>query len=293
MNRNVVLSYDRDLPLLWFLWRWKLSTVAALTKKFYPTCSEKTAYNRLLALRQGKVIQMRGDSAGQKFICTLDQNGYDALAESLPPLKENGYKSERIGHDFVTTAFQLGEWLLDTPKTVEFFTEQQLRRIHQDAYPKWVPRSDLHRPDGYTRVESGTSQKVFSIEVELSNKRDVDYKNIGDFYNRYRSVTNILWLLPSQHTAHNIHQKMKAAAQNSQDNHSFVLVGDFLINGWESKIVAGCDLGESIRTVMGASPHEKPSMLSGPILTRFLLDTRKSPHTSVAYRGFQFGDFRD
>ena len=58
MSYNVVLSENREIPLLLFLWKWKVSTTAALIQKFFPNCKGKTAYNRILSLRKAGLIQM-------------------------------------------------------------------------------------------------------------------------------------------------------------------------------------------------------------------------------------------
>jgi len=101
VSKNVILSNQREIPLLHFLWKWKLVSVAALTKKFFPMCSEKTAYNRLLTLRHAGLITLRSDGKGENFICSLDAKGFAGIQEDLQPLAENGYMSEHLGHDFL------------------------------------------------------------------------------------------------------------------------------------------------------------------------------------------------
>lgn len=293
MSKNVILSDAREVPLLHFLWKWKISTTAALTRRFFPKCSGKTAYNRLLALRHAGLIRVFADRQGQKFVCTLDRKGFEAIKEHLPLMQEEGYKSEQIGHDLLASAFHLGEWLLEKPDSTTLYSEQQLRRVHPDLYPAWVPRSEIHRPDGYTQTLMGERLATVAIEVELSNKRDVDYLKIAEFYEHYRKIARVLWLVPRRSAGLSLQEKMDGAFRGSASPHQFILLEDFTKIGWHSEIAFGSDQGKTLLSVISEKTHEKYRKEPGAILSHVLLDTRKSPHTSDIYNGYEFGDFRD
>ncbi len=293
MSRNVILSESREVPLLLFLWKWKVLSTAALTLKFFQGCSGKTAYNRLLSLRHAGLIQIRSDGPGQKFVCALHRKGFDAISEYLPPLKEKGFKSEQIGHDLVVSAFQLGDWLLDKPEGATLFSEQQLRRIYPDMYPDWVPRSEIHRPDGYTRTLIGDHLATIAIEVELSAKRDADYLKVAEFYSYYQTIARVLWLVPRRSMALSIQERVNKSHNAITSPHNFVLLEEFQKLGWHAGILLGQDQGKSVMSFLAGKLPEKPPILSGAVPSLALLDTRKSPHTSSVYRSYQFGDFRD
>ena len=129
------MSEQRDIPLLVFLWQWKLSTTAALACRFFPERSLPTAYHRLWLLEKAKFIREHTDRYRKRFAWGLDQKGYHAIRELLPALREEGYKSENIGHDLLVTAVHIGDWLLGAPTGAEVFSEQQLRRYHSDYFP--------------------------------------------------------------------------------------------------------------------------------------------------------------
>lgn len=293
MIQNVILSDTREVPLLHFLWKWKVSTTAALTKKFFPNCKGKTAYNRLLALRHAGLIRVSSDGQGQKFICSLGRKGFEAIKEGLPLMKEEGFKSEHMGHDVLVSAFHLGEWLLEKPESTTLFSEQQLRRMYSDMYPAWIPRSDVHRPDGYTQTLLGDRLTTIAFEVELSNKRDPDYLKIAEFYENYPKIEKILWLVPRLSTAQTIQEKMDHVFHGVPSPHQFILLEEFTNLGWHSEIGLGVDQGKSILSVLSGKAQEKHRKSSGSILSQSLLDTRKSPHTSDTYHNYQLGDFRD
>ena len=293
MSKKVMLSRTRDVPILQFLWKWKVSTTAALVEKFFKNCSGKTAYNRLLALRQAGLIRINADGLGQKFVYSLDRKGFEAIRETLPLMQEEGYKSEQEGHDLLVAAFHLGEWLNEKPEVATLFSEQQLRRMYPDMYPAWVPKSEVHRPDGYTQTLIGDRLSTIAIEVEISNKRDADYLRIAEFYSHYSNIVRVLWLVPRHSTALNIQQKMIEVQNGTPSPHNFVLLDEFQKLGWHCEFDLGPDQGKTVLSLLSGKTPERYRKESGPILAHALLDTRKSPHTSDAYRGYQLGDFRD
>ncbi len=92
MKKNVVLSNEEKsfalIPLeVGF-------DIGSLIKKFFPSCSSRTGYSRLLALRHAGMIQVRSDGKRRSSF-VLDRRGFDAIREDLPILKQDGYKSEK------------------------------------------------------------------------------------------------------------------------------------------------------------------------------------------------------
>jgi hypothetical protein len=76
--------------MLEFLWKWKVSTTAALSKKFYPARRPQNAYKRLWELEKGGFIQAKLESTQRKSLWTLTRKGFQAIQERLPELKEEG-----------------------------------------------------------------------------------------------------------------------------------------------------------------------------------------------------------
>ncbi|MBI2712604.1 MAG: hypothetical protein HYX41_07115 [Bdellovibrio sp.] len=284
MGRNVVLSNSRDVPLLHFLWKWKVSSTAAIIRKFFPNIKGKSGYARILILRNAGIIRVHSDGHGKKFVCSLDRKGFEAIRETLPPMREDGFKSEQIGHDLLVSAFHLGEWLLEKPETATLFSEQQLRRMHPDMYPDWVPRSEVHRPDGYTQTLLGDHLATIAFEVELSNKRDSDYLKVAEFYEHYEKIERVLWLVPRQSTAIKIQEKMNQVLHGVPSPHNFILLEDFANSGWHAEIKFGSDKGKTLISLLSGKAMEKYWKTPSSSLTHALLDTRKSPYTSDSYR---------
>jgi hypothetical protein len=267
---------DREVRILIFLWKWKLVSNTALTsKRFFPATSDPRAYNRLLDLKRAALIEVRCDDKIQTFAWTLTQKGFKAIREFLPALREEGFRSEYFEHDFLVTAFHLGDWLIELPPNVRFFTEQELRRCAFDEYPSWVPRTE-HRPDGYFGFTGDDKIIPVAIEVELNRKTPSAYEGIGEFYADTSSVYRVLWCVPSIAAAKRIHTKIREFISVRNNIHNLILVSDFRDSGWQSPIIEGPEAGKTVRQFLGEIPRRKGVESTWNSTTRLLLQSRKS-----------------
>ncbi|MGK5085318.1 hypothetical protein WDW37_18690 [Bdellovibrionota bacterium FG-1] len=270
----------RDRELLYFLWKWKVCTTAGIARAIFPSFTPQSAYVRLWQLERASFIQCNSDRIARCHIWTLTRQGFERVQKTLPPLKEEGFKSENLLHDLVTTAIHLGNFMHNVPDGTALFSEQELRRLPLEFYPPWVPRSDRHRPDGYWYVPIGRPMATVALEVELSRKKEVEYEIIADFYAGEPQVIRVLWLTPVEATSHNLHSKIANALRGRPMIHNFVSYLAFVQAGWEAPIECGPEQGKSIGFLLG----EKPLTSRYPVSAKFLLDTRKSPHTSATWR---------
>lgn len=267
---------DREVRILIFLWKWKLVSNAALTsKRFFPVTSQARAYNRLLDLKRVGLIEVRCDDKIQNFAWTVTQKGFKAIREFLPALREEGFRSEYFEHDFLVTAFHLGDWLIELPSNVRIFTEQELRRCVFDEYPSWVPETS-HRPDGYFGFAGDDKIMPVAIEIELNRKTPTAYEGIGEFYADTTSVFRVLWLVPSVTAAKRIHSKIREYLSVRSNIHNFILVSDFRDLGWQSPIIEGPEAGKTIRQFLDEIPRRKGVESTWNSTAQLLLQSRKS-----------------
>jgi hypothetical protein len=278
-ERKTTLSSNRDVPILRFLWRWKLSTAAAITKRFFPDCTPHTAYKRILALRKGGYINCYTDRSGDDHFLGLGKNGFKVVRGSLPEGTEAGFRSEHMYHDLLVSAVHLGDCLLKDNPTIRTFTEQELRRLDKEFYPHWVPQRGSHRADGYWRVENEHRRKTIALEVERKFKTKAKYIDAAHFYHFNKNVDRVLWVVNTKRMAASIKKAIARAEIDKEDMHCFVTIPHFLKKGWEAKIIDGVEEGESIRELLGNIGGTCSEL--GPTLA--LLDTRKSPHKSRSY----------
>lgn len=286
---QLVLSEERDIPLLRFLWKWKVATTSALSEKFFAGKSPITSHKRLWSLeRSGFIRSQTISDDGKSFVWSLDRKGFQAIRDSLPVLGSEGFKSEYPSHDLLTSAFHLGDFFYETSTNVVLFSEQQLRRFSFEFYPKAIPKSVLHRPDGYSIIGGGQHQKLVAIEVELTPKAAAEYEQVAEFY-RSEKIDDVLWLVPRTTMANRIQRILDRRVVPGESVHSFVTYENFKNLGWQAVFMSGKLAGQMVRTVYGNKPETEPKNVSA----RLLLDTRKAPHRSKVYRSFTVAEILD
>lgn len=277
---KVKLSDERDIPLLGFLWRWKVVTTRALHAKFFPETSLVAAYHRLNRLERAGIIKSVCDERAQNFHWTLSKKGFEAIRSFLPALREEGFASEHVRHDGLVSAFHLGEWLNVRPENVQLFSEQQLRRYATESLPSWIPSPEIHRPDGYWGIPAKGIILPVAVEVELAQKASAFYQSVGDYYSEEQSVLRVMWLVELESQARSIQKQIVKLVSQRGDIHNFVSLDQFTQHGWSAKICSGPETGKSIREslhlLMQRQGGQPAVNSSSTLTTQHLLDARKS-----------------
>lgn len=260
---------EHEHYILMALWKWKLITTAGLSEMFYPDLDKNTAYRKIAHLEKVGHIQteflIRGKSASA---WTLSRQGFQEISQFLPEMNDVGYKSETQYHDWLATAFHLGAWLKGHSDDIELFSEQELRRLPLDAYPGWVPNRDIHRPDGYSRVQIGLKKATIAIEVELSRKAKSAYEILGKFYEDEPKVSRVLWLVTSRRRAQSILDRIKSSVGNKCGIHHFCILQDFQRLGWQAPLHFGYEQGKPVAFLMGQALAESPQNSAELLLLR-------------------------
>jgi hypothetical protein len=290
-KKRAVLS-DDDIRLLSFLWKWKVSTTAALAARFYPHKNLRRAYNRLLVLEKTGIIQSRADIRGERYLWTLTREGYRRIRHTLPSeLEEEGFESKALGHDLLCSAVLAGDWLLlKTPPDLIRVTEQQLSRLKKTdrAMPDYEGYSD-HRSDGYWYYKA--TKKLIGLEVQISRQKIRDYQRVGEFYEENPQIETVLWVVSEISLARSILKGLAGYGKGTK-KHNFVSFDNFFKNGYEALIEEGEMKGLlSIHQLLCGNLKDtiEPAKDSEKAV-RKLLDVRKSPHIAKNERYFAPGD---
>ena len=283
------LSPRVEIPILLFLWRWKVSTTSGVYMRFKPEFrwTVYTAYSRMKRLKVKGFVEFKYSDNCVFKVWTLSQRGFKAISNKLTLLREDGYLSENIEHDIYVMAAHNGEWLprnsVDDVKTI---TEQELRRIYAEGLPKEIPSVTDHRPDGYWLFSGENRRKIVALEVELNRKSSEDYVDVGEFYNSNASVESVLWIVQSQALANKI---VSAASKNLgryRDIHNFILLTDFIENGWDSTVFLGNfrlnKMQEFLNKHRVKQTSYRPSTNRKHVCTRAILDSRVIRYESNA-----------
>ncbi len=273
---------ERDYKVLRFLWKWKVLSTSALATKFFCQSEPRTAYRRLIALeRSGYISSVR---LQQRFheVWQLSDKGFRFIREQLGDLASVGYKVEYVEHDFLASAFHLGEWLTLQPEYTQNYSEQQLRRYPADLWPNWVPQSTLHRPDGYSLYFQGEQPVVVAFEIELSVKSKVRYQSVVAFYDSLPSIQFVFWLVDSKNTMQALSNTFKKFQMRDYDKHHFVLLSDFRKSGWRAPFVKGKFVGRKPLDFLMSQALSRASLEPARSSTLSMLDTIKKPIKSKA-----------
>jgi hypothetical protein len=170
---------ERDYKLLRFLWKWKTVSTTGLARKFFPEIQPLSAYRRLMHLEAGGFVRSLPIDGRWNEVWGLTDRGFKYILPKLGELQHVGHKSENVFHDYLSSAFHLGEWLTHQPENSQTYSEQQLRRYPTDAWP----------PHGF-HAQSATGPMVTRpssvIHTELSSRLKLNSRP------RRRAVTRAL-----------------------------------------------------------------------------------------------------
>jgi len=258
MPKVNIATTARDQKILKFLWRWRYASTSALAIKYFDSASKKRAYNRLNRLKhRGLLVQVHVPAFESSAWC-LSGRGFAVIKETLPQLTNTHFLNQQHDHDFLVSAFHLGDWLKGVPEGAQLISEQQLKCIDNKLFPKWVPSIEMHRPDGYTKFESNDGQpEILAIEVEISRKAPSRYVKVRDFYDYYKSVSAVIWVVPNRAAATRIYKQLGCNNTGKHAPHNFLLLKDVLQCGWNAKVNLGRFSGTSYREVLATLLGEK------------------------------------
>lgn len=271
----------RDLSILKYLWKWKLVSTAAIAAKFFPGLSTLTPYRRLLRLADSNYLHYLHDNDASGCGWCLTPKGFKKIQHLLGELSGQGFRSEYPHHDTTVTAFHLGDWLTHQPEYTQTFSEQQLRRIPNELWDDWVPKSDSHRPDGYSLMFKGEERFVFAFEVEMTLKAKSRYESVAVFYDLQQSISAVFWLVKSRLTVNSLKKYFESFNIRDAAKHNFIVMEEFRTLGWSASFVAGKYKGKKISEVLLHLPPTKSPLPSHQGGSLALLNNSKKPILSA------------
>lgn len=274
---------DRDYKVLRFVWRWKCASTMTLAKKFFAQINPHSAYRRLQFLEAAGFIQSRIVTGRYFEVWTLKEKGFKYIQPKLGYLESNAFKTDHIEHDFLVTAFHLGEWLTHQPDYTQTYTERQLTCYPAEHWPAWVPKSKLHRPDGFSIQVRESSQFVAAFEVELSLKTSQRYESVATYYDGEAAISAVIWLVSSKTDINRLQEIFKKLHVRDLSKHNFILRNDFLNSGWSSIIHDGNFKGQRLLNIFNRNGVVQASKWHRDLDAIALLDSRKRPISSNAY----------
>lgn len=270
---------DRDIQILNYLWKWKVLSSQAIAKKFFAQAKPENAHYRLRRLEEVGFIESV-EVEKKCYAWQLDKRGYNLIRSMMSEDIHHGFRTEYSHHDYLATAFHLGEGLTQELDAEVIYSEQELRCNPDEFYPEWIPQSTLHRPDGYTRVMQGEQQALFAFEVELSLKAKNRSENLVYFYERNPTINHVLWLMGTRGMLRSIERIFERYNASRFSKHNFILLEDFLKTGWNTPIRQGNLAGKTLQDIHSHYGMPNPPLWHHKSCLESLLDLRRNPSKS-------------
>ena len=274
-----------DFLLMKKVWIWKLLSYPLASQMVFPNISKLGSYRKIRRLvKEGYLVEREVSRLGMDVI-QLSKKGFDCIKFDMSEMRQLRFAAQSVDHDYITSVFQLGEFVHGVPKGVELLTEQQLQAVDTTLLPSWTPKSYDHIPDGYIHFEAGEIKKTIAIEVELNYKSPIRYLKMGHYFDmNHEKVDVVLWLCDRVALAQFISDQLYRSNLRNFEVHNFVLLSDFRSLGWDAQSRSGSAKGQSIKEIYLANGYQNPvQSLVNPWSEKtknVFFNFRKSPNIS-------------
>ncbi len=237
------LTEERDLPLLNFLWRWKVCSTQLLHQAFFAGRSPKTSYERLRELEAAKYIQRRSTCDGLYAYWQLSKKGFTSIKGSVDGISVDGFQPNSAEHDLIATGIHCEGWLQCMPDDADLMTEQELTCVRPETWSAWVPRHLARRPDGYWFRGWRDRFKVIALEVELHPKSKGWFREILAAYAWNEEIHAVIWVTQRPCIENRIISLPRPHDTGIGPTHTIISLDDVLANGWRATMstpIDGC-----------------------------------------------------
>ncbi len=240
-----------DIEILLFLWRHRIATFQALKIIFYPTLSNRQAYDRLKRLLKGRYILINKIDGNINKVWQLDQRGFAYLKNILMiETKSKTYKPQSEYHDLLVMAAILGDWALKKPNDATIVTEKELMEKEIDSIPQTIFQETHRRPDGLWLFSKKENPFAVALEVEISRKSSVEYEKICSYYGKNLFFQHVIWIIDSPALAARIHSASNKYAMSRTGLHCFILKRDFETKLWQAEFINNSLKGTTVKTFL-------------------------------------------
>jgi hypothetical protein len=254
LTKSKIVISQREVELLFFLWRHRVATFQTLAQLFYPTTGNETVYNRLRRIREGDFIQTGFNERNGKTVWCLGERGYRFLESvRLPELKSKGYRPNSCYHDLYAMAALLGDWYKAIPDGVDVVTEQELLTTELSCVPPKIQEAFKHRPDGLWVKTRSNEPSAIALEMETTGKSEARYDEICSFYGSFNFIETVVWIVPDRALAKKIQKSALACAMPKDGSHIFILLEDFESKLWAAKFLNSSMSEKSLSEFLSSS----------------------------------------
>ncbi len=277
--RSIQLNPNRDLPLLEWLWRWKVSSTQVLHDGFFAKRSPKTSYERLRELAAFSYIQRRCTADTALTYWQLTAKGFRTIKDRVPGLTLEAFQPDSPLHDLIAAGLHFEGWLDHLPDGAELISEQQLKCCRPESWDEWVPRLQSRRPDGYWFRGWAERSRVIALEVELFPKSQAWFNEILASYAWSRDVDAVIWVVQHPSVIKRVTQFQTSEHQRAGAWHTIIKLDDVINKGWAATMNTPIDGAWTLAELLNPEGQNNDRILR-PLRN---LGNRKFPLDSQRY----------
>ncbi len=265
-----LLRASRDLSalefqIIEFIWCWKTVPASLVKEIFLKNKSEWQSYKVIRRLRRDGILDEipKGKVIRHRLLC-LTELGFDIFLSERDFTGQQRFRVHSPAHDYLSTALQLGGVYKVKDPGLVLFSEQEIQTLPARLLPKKIYHNKDHSagsysvghiPDGISVLKEKSTEIIIGYEVEINLKPANRYHAMRYYYGRsfdlYSKasseeikVDHVIILAKNLHIAQRIHFELtKLDPSVSHDRQieklSFVLVDDFIKQGWDASIIMG------------------------------------------------------
>ncbi len=266
MKRKVFLQV-RDMSILHFLWRWKVSTTAYIHVLFFGKQKPKTAYLRMYKLKNAGYIRLYFTSDGKQKFWGVTRKGFNRIKTDIPDLLRDDCLTESPSHDMQANTVMIGIFDTISNQNVRLITEQELNCQSKEGLPVKL-NSFSHKPDGLWVVDG---KNVIALEMEISSKTRGAYTNLAYTYDAEDIIKCVLWVTDNHATALRIYNEMARIAGKEVMKHSFIFYKDFVKDNAKCAVIGGFFKGKTLTELFEFYGADRAKTSGKHVLTKALM----------------------
>lgn len=264
----------RDILL--FVWRWKIVGMPTLNAHFGIDCENRSLYKRVNRLIHKGYLRHRFLEDLNGFGISLTRKGFLRISDEVDCLEKNGFASLTPDHDFLVSVLHYGLQRLHSSFFISSFTEQELKNTAVEQYPLPIPKTKVHRPDGYLAAGNKATSAVVAIELEWSKKDASRYISLAEFYSKYPNVFGV-WVAKTSTIAKNITNALNSNAILRGERHLVFEWASIKKDGWNAKSCYGDESNRTLANLVPSNNGNNAGIVWDAVPFEFLCLPRKTP----------------
>jgi len=256
-----------------FVWKHKVAGLALIALQFSDIAKPNAVYRRVSKLIATGYLKYLHLPDLNGFAVSLTRKGFKRIEDEVDCDKKANYRSNSPTHDFIVSVFIVGLEKLYSPYFSSIYSENELICSSKEWYPGGVPKTEVHRPDGYLLIGDNSTSSVIAVEVEWSRKNKTRYDLLAEFYANRDKVCGF-WIAATRSIGTNIANAL-AKYPKLRNRHIIFVWEDILKDDWDAACFNGVPSELTIANFLQQNIDKNREKLSKTFCLNLLLRPMK------------------